>query len=76
MLQFIFSEILMSPAEILEQTVLTDLKNFIAINYSDKLPNSLLIAQDFMLTYQNYGRELGLSLINSIIEDGIKKRHF
>lgn len=42
----------------------------------EKLPNSLLIAQDFMLTYQIYGRELGLSSINCVIEDGIKKYTF
>lgn len=66
----------MSSKKIPEQTVITDLKNFIKLNYNDKLPNSLLIAQDFMLAYQNYGRELGLSSINRIIEGGIKKGTF
>ena len=66
----------MSPVEIFEQILLADLKKFIALNYKEKLPNSLLIAQDFMLTHQDYGKELGLPLINRIIEDEIKKGTF
>lgn len=52
--------------------VLIDLKGFIVENYSNNLPNSLLIAQKFILRHQDYGREFGLSAINNAIEDGIK----
>jgi len=52
--------------------VLIDLKGFIVENYSNNMPNSLLIAQNFILRHQDYGREFGLSAINNAIEDGIK----
>ena len=48
-----------------------DLINFIITNYPNNLPNSLLIAQAFILKYQDYGREFGLPAINKAIEDGI-----
>lgn len=48
-----------------------DLINFIVTNYQKDLPNSLLIAQAFILKYQDYGREFGLPAINKAIEDGI-----
>lgn len=54
------------------EQVLIDLDSFISKNYPNYLPNSLLIAQAFILKYQNYGREFGLSAINHAIEDGIK----
>jgi hypothetical protein len=40
------------------------------------LPNSLLIAQAFILKYQNHGKKCGLSAINKAIEDGIKRGLF
>ncbi len=52
--------------------VFDDLTRFISKSYSNNLPNSLLIAQAFILKYQDYGREFGLSAINYAIEDGIK----
>ena len=52
--------------------VFDDLTRFISKNYSNNLPNSLLIAQAFILKYQDYGREFGLSAINYAIGDGIK----
>jgi hypothetical protein len=52
--------------------VLIDLKGFIVENYSNNMPNSLLIAQKFILRHQDYGKEFGLSAINHAIEDGIK----
>lgn len=52
--------------------VLIDLKEFIVENYFNYMPNSLLIAQKFILKQQDYGREFGLSAINHAIEDGIK----
>lgn len=54
------------------EQVLIDLSSFISKNYPNYLPNSLLIAQAFILKYQDYGREFGLSAINFAIEDGIK----
>lgn len=56
----------------LPEQVFIDLASFISINYPNYLPNSLLIAQAFILKYQDYGREFGLSAINYAIEDGIK----
>lgn len=53
--------------------VLDDLIRFISTNFQNNLPNSLLIAQAFILHYPDYGREYGLPLINKIIEDGIKE---
>jgi len=61
----------MSPL-LLPNQVIDDLSSFIYSNYPYYLPNSLLIAQAFILKYQNYGREFGLSAINRAIEDGIK----
>jgi hypothetical protein len=58
------------------EQVLVDLSRFISKNYQNYLPNSLLIAQAFILKYQDYGREFGLSAINYAIEDGIKRGFF
>jgi hypothetical protein len=54
------------------QNVFDDLCKFISKNYPNYLPNSLLIAQAFILKYSDYGKEFGLSEINYVIEDGIK----
>jgi hypothetical protein len=54
------------------QSVFDDLCRFISKNYPNYLPNSLLIAQAFILKYSDYGKEFGLSEINYVIEDGIK----
>lgn len=64
------------PQIILTQQVLDDLISFISINYSKNLPNSLLIAQAFILEYSKHGREYGLPAINEAIEDGIKRGLF
>ena len=58
------------------ESVLIDLSRFISKNYPNNLPNSLLIAQSFILKYQEYGREFGLSAINYAIEEGIKQGLF
>jgi hypothetical protein len=58
------------------ESVLIDLSRFISTNYPTNLPNSLLIAQSFILKYQEYGREFGLSAINYAIEEGIKQGLF
>jgi hypothetical protein len=52
--------------------VIYNLTNFIHEKYSDNLPNSILIAQVFILKYPAYGREYRLPAINYAIEDGIK----
>jgi hypothetical protein len=49
--------------------VIDDLTRFISEKYRDDLPNSLLIAQAFILKYTNHGRTYGLPIINRIIED-------
>jgi hypothetical protein len=59
----------MAQIIILPERVLDDLRRFISKNYTNYLPNSLLIAQDFILKYQDYGREFGLSVINYAIEN-------
>jgi hypothetical protein len=62
----------MAQIIILPEHVLDDLRRFISKNYPTYLPNSLLVAQDFILKYQDYGREFGLPVINYAIENGIK----
>jgi hypothetical protein len=61
---------------IIPDYVLDDLSNFISKNYPNGLPNSLLIAQAFILKYTDYGNEFGLHVINKVIEDGIKQGFF
>jgi hypothetical protein len=61
---------------LLSNKVIEDLNSFISSNYPNYLPNSLLIAQAFILKYQNYGKEFGLTVINKAIEDGIKQGLF
>ena len=56
--------------------VFDDLYRFISKNYSNNLPNSLLIAQAFILAHQDYGTEFGLTAINKAIEDGIMQGLF
>ena len=56
--------------------VFDDLSSFISANYSNELPNSLLIAQAFIMQYPYHGREYGLPAINKAIEDGIKQGLF
>ena len=57
-------------------SVINDLARFIYVTYPKNLPNSLLIAQAFILRFPKYGREFGLSAINYAIEDGIKQYLF
>jgi hypothetical protein len=52
--------------------VIDDLHRFIFENYEKNLPNSLLVAQAFILKYSDHGRKYGLSVINRAIEEGIK----
>jgi hypothetical protein len=61
---------------ILPEHVLNDLIRFIYEIYQKPLPNSLLVAQAFILKHQDYGREYGLPAINYAIEDGIKQGFF
>ena len=56
--------------------VMNDLTSFISTMYSSNLPNSLLIAQAFILRYPNHGRKYGLSAINFAVEDVIKQGIF
>jgi hypothetical protein len=49
--------------------VIEDLTRFISENYRDNLPNSLLIAQAFILKHSDYGRKYGLSEITKVIDD-------
>jgi hypothetical protein len=60
----------------LPEHVFDDLTRFISYNYPQNLPNSLLIAQAFILRYPVYGKEYGLPVINKAIEDGIKQDLF
>jgi hypothetical protein len=61
---------------IVPQHVIDDLVRFIAEQYPNELPNSLLIAQEFILKYPDYGNENGLPVINKAIEDVIKQGLF
>jgi hypothetical protein len=61
---------------ILPEHVFNDLNRFICKRYQKSLPNSLLIAQAFLLKYPDYGKKYGLSAINYAIEDGIKRELF
>lgn len=56
--------------------VVDDLGRFIFANYGKNLPNSLLMAQAFILKYPHHGIKYGLSIINKVIEDRIKKDVF
>lgn len=58
------------------QSVFDDLSRFIYESYRFSLPNSLIIAQAFILKYPEYGREYGLPAINQVIENGIKQGLF
>jgi hypothetical protein len=57
-------------------SVFDELIRYISAIYETDLPNSLLIAQAFILEYPDYGREFGLSAINSAIEEAIKEGLF
>jgi hypothetical protein len=61
---------------ILPKHVLEDLIRFINDKYQRQLPHSLLIAQAFILKYQDHGKEYGLPAINKAIEDGINQSLF
>jgi hypothetical protein len=54
--------------------MMDDLREFIDKNYREDLPNSLLIAEAFMLRYPEYGKKYGLSQINETVEYLIKQR--
>jgi hypothetical protein len=58
------------------QHIINDLNRFISATYNKDLPNSLLIAQAFILKYPDHGRKYGLPIINGIVEDGIKEGLF
>jgi hypothetical protein len=58
------------------QHVIDDLNRFISATYQHDLPNSLLIAQAFILKHPDHGRKYGLPTINRIVEDGIKEGLF
>jgi len=61
---------------ILPDQVFDDLIRFVRERYKKLLPNSLLIAQAFILEYPEHGKVFGLSAINYAIEDGIKQGLF
>jgi hypothetical protein len=56
--------------------VIDDLRRFIFENHGNKLLNSLLIAQTFILKYPDHGKKYGLAAINYAIEDGINEGLF
>ena len=56
--------------------VFDDLIRFISETYPMDLPNSLLIAQAFILKFPDHGKIFGLSAINYAIEEGIKRGLF
>lgn len=60
----------------LPYNVFKDLIGFISENYNKELPNSLLIAQAFIIKYPEYGKEYGLAAINKVIENSIKRGLF
>jgi hypothetical protein len=62
--------------KILQEHVLDDLIRFISCKYQKPLPNSLRIAQAFILQYPEYGKEYGLPIINGAIEAGIEQGLF
>jgi hypothetical protein len=62
--------------KILPEHVYNDLIRFITCKFQKPLPNSLLIAQAFILQYPDYGNEYGLPVINYVIEEGIKQGLF
>jgi hypothetical protein len=64
------------PLLMVPENVIDDLSTFIAEKYPKDVPNSLLIAQAFILKFPDHGREFGLSSINYAIEDGMKRRLF
>ncbi len=64
------------PTPKIPEPVLKDLTSFISKTYFEKLPNSLLIAEAFILKYPHHGKEFGLSEINYIIEDGMERGLF
>jgi hypothetical protein len=49
---------------------------FLLLIFTLNLPNSLLIAKAFILTYPDYGKDYGLPAFNKAIEDGIKSGLF
>jgi hypothetical protein len=50
------------------EQVLVEISRYISVNYEKGLPNSLLIAQAFMLNNQEYGRRYGLPKLNEAVE--------
>jgi hypothetical protein len=56
----------------LPECVFDDLRRFIHERYQKPLPNSLLVAQAFILRYPEHGKQYSLALINMAIEDGIR----
>ena len=71
------AEILVTMPQLkVPEYVNNDLSAFIFENYSNGLPNSLLIAQAFILKYPHHGKEYGLPAINKAIEDGINQGLF
>jgi hypothetical protein len=64
------------PQSILPDYVFNDLVRFIHERCHDGLPNSLIIAQAFILKRQHYGEQFGLSTISKAIEEGIEQGLF
>ncbi len=64
------------PQSLLPDYVFDELVRFVQGSDHDGLPNSLLIAEKFILKYPDYGKEFGLTEINKAIEDGIKRGLF
>jgi len=56
--------------------VMSDLIRFVFVTYKNNLPNSLLVAQAFILKHTDHGSKYGLPIINKAIEEGIKEGHF
>ena len=64
------------PQSLLPDYVFDELVKFVRESKHDDLPNSLLIAERFILKYPDYGKEFSLTKINKAIEDGMKQGLF
>lgn len=59
----------------LPECVYTDLSKFISTYYSKHLTHPLLIAQEFCLNFQEYGKSFSVSTIAEAVEDIINDEH-
>jgi hypothetical protein len=65
----------MNP-QIQSEQMLDDLSKFISTYHRGKLPHPLLIAEKFILKYQDYGRKFDFSAITEAVEYVINRNRF